>query len=73
MDDKGDIIEFDSGSYDIDYADATLENLRKLLETTDLTKLQEDNIISSEINTNDFAMARDKIKSIVNSKLVKVD
>ena len=67
----GRLIEFDNGSYDIPYNG--LKSLVDLLKTESLEDLQEQGLVSKEIEAEDFKFVMDKAREVISKRTVVID
>lgn len=66
---NGKLVEFEPGTYDITYDG--LESLEELLQSCSLTSLQENGLVSNELNLDDFKVVFNSAKAIITNRIIK--
>ncbi len=70
LDDAGNILEFDAGTYDLDYDDYNVKQLESLLGKNSLQELKDSGAISEDVTEKDLQTLRESLAEQVKAKVV---
>lgn len=73
FDKKGDLLEFEPGSYDFEYAKYTQEKLDDLINTIGFQEMQNRGLISDAIKLTDFIISKEQFVDAIKDKVVYAD